>query len=101
MTIAIVADATMLTRFLPFLLFREGRKPPRFIDYLSGVLPAAAISLLLVYCLKDAGASHYGLAEAAAILGIVVVHKWKKNMLVSVLTGTLLYMVLVQTVLAA
>lgn len=53
-TIAAVVLGTMTTRFLPFLVFPEGREPPAFIRYLGTVLPYAVIGLLLVYCLKDA-----------------------------------------------
>ena len=54
LTIAAVVLATMLTRFLPFLIFPEGRTPPAAVTYLSTVLPYAVIGLLVVYCLKDA-----------------------------------------------
>lgn len=96
-TILVVVAGTMLTRFLPFLIFPEGKEPPESITYLGTVLPYAVISLLIVYCLKDAvfAASH-GLPELIALLFILVIHKWKKNTLLSILAGTVLYMVLVQ-----
>lgn len=98
-TIAAVVLGTMLTRFLPFLIFPEGKKPPRFISYLGTVLPYAVIGLLVVYCLKDAPFSPTrGLPEAIAIAFIVLLHKWKKNTLLSIGAGTALYMLLVQMV---
>ena len=67
-TIAAVVLGTMTTRFLPFLVFPEGREPPAFIRYLGAVLPYAVIGLLLVYCLKDAVfASYHALPELIAI----------------------------------
>lgn len=97
LTILAVAAATMLTRFLPFLIFPEGKTPPAAITYLSTVLPYAVIGLLVVYCLKDAVfASWHGLPELIAIAFIVVLHKWKKNTLLSIAGGTILYMILVQ-----
>lgn len=97
LTIAAVVLATMLTRFLPFLVFPEGRKPPAVITYLGTVLPYAVIGLLVVYCLKDAVfTSWHGLPELIAIAFIVVLHKWRKNTLLSIAAGTILYMVLVQ-----
>ena len=39
LTIAAVAAGTMLTRFLPFILFPEGKTPPACITYLGKVLP--------------------------------------------------------------
>ncbi len=98
LTIAVVVLGTMLTRFLPFLIFPEGKTPPAYITYLGTVLPYAVIGLLVVYCLKDAVfTSFHGLPELIAIGFIIVIHKWKKNTLLSIGTGTILYMLLVQT----
>lgn len=99
-TIIAVVLGTMVTRFLPFLIFPEGKTPPVFIQYLGKVLPYAVISLLIIYCLKDVTASTtHGLPEAIAILFIIVLHKWKKNTLLSIAGGTILYMILVQRIL--
>ena len=95
--ILVVVAGTMLTRFLPFLIFPEGRTPPKYITYLGTVLPYAVIGLLVVYCLKDAVFSDFhGLPELISIVFIWVLHKWKKNTLLSIAGGTVLYMVLVQ-----
>ncbi len=97
LTIAVVVLGTMLTRFLPFLIFPEGKTPPKFITYLGTVLPYAVIGLLVVYCLKGVPtAAWHGLPEAAAILFIVLLHKWRHNTLLSIAGGTALYMFLVQ-----
>ena len=96
-TILAVMAGTMLTRFLPFLIFPEGKNPPRYITWLGTVLPHAVIGLLVVYCLKDAVFSAYhGLPELIAIVFLFVLHKWKRNTLLSIAGGTVLYMVLVQ-----
>lgn len=98
-TIAAVVLGTMATRFIPFIIFPEGKNPPEFVKYLGTVLPYAAIGLLVIYCLKDVPASStHGLPEAIAILFIVWIHKWKKNTFLSIGGGTVLYMILVQTV---
>ena len=100
-TIAAVVLGTMITRFLPFLLFPEGKTPRAFITRLGTVLPFAVIGLLVVYCLKDAVFTDlHGLPEAIAIVFIAVLHKWKHNTLLSIGGGTVLYMVLVQAVFA-
>lgn len=97
-TIFAVVLGTMLTRFLPFLIFPEGKTLPPYITYLGTVLPYAVIGLLVVYCLKDAiYAPFHGLPELIAILFIFILHKWKKNTLISIGAGTVLYMILVQT----
>ena len=89
----------MTTRFLPFIIFPEGKEPPAVITYLGKVLPYAVIGLLVVFCLKDVpGSTHIGLPELIAILFIVALHKWKKSTLLSIGGGTVLYMVLVQTI---
>lgn len=97
LTIAAVVLGTMLTRFLPFLIFPEGKKPPAYITYLGTVLPYAVIGLLVVYCLKDAVFTRFhGLPEGIAMVFILILHKWKKNTLLSIGLGTVLYMILVQ-----
>ncbi len=99
LTILAVVLGTMTTRFLPFLIFPEGKEPPRYITYLGTVLPYAVIGLLVVYCLKDAfGSGHFALPELIAILFIAALHKWKRNTLLSIGGGTVLYMFLVQTI---
>ena len=99
-TIAVVALGTMITRFLPFVVFPESKEPPRFVRYLGKVLPYAMTGLLVVYSLKDVsitGGSHLT-TEAIAMAAIIVLHLWRKNMLLSIAGGTILYMVLVQLV---
>lgn len=98
-TILAVILGTMTTRFLAFLIFPEGKTPPKFITYLGTVLPYAVIGLLVVYCLKDAVfSSFHCLPELISIAFIFVLHKWRKNTLLSIAAGTVLYMVLVQFV---
>ena len=100
LTVAVVALGTMATRFLPFLLFPAGKSTPKFIQYLGRVLPGAVFGLLVVYCLKNVqllGGSH-GIPEAVAIGVVVLLHLWKKQILISVAGGTVVYMLLVQLV---
>lgn len=100
-TIALMAVAVMTTRFLPFALF-QGRETPKYVRYLGTVLPAAVFGLLVVYCLKnvDVAASPHGLPELIGIVVTVVLHVWKRQMLISIAGGTIVYMILVQTVFA-
>ena len=95
-----VAFGAMITRFAPFFLFPERKKTPEYIIYLGNAFPPAAIGLLVIYCLKNVsfGSTPHGLPEWISILAIVVLHKWKNNVLLSILGGTALYMVLVQAV---
>lgn len=98
--VAALAAATLITRFLPFLLFPAGKEIPNYVEYLGKTLPYATIGLLVVYCLKDvrvSGASR-GIPELIAITVIVVLHWWKGNSLLSIGAGTAVYMALVQVV---
>lgn len=97
-TIGIVVFGTMLTRFLPFLVFGRGKETPKYVQYLGKALPAAVFGLLVVYCLKDVNilAGNHGIPEAIAILVVVLLHLWKKQMLLSIAGGTVCYMLLVQ-----
>lgn len=97
-TIGIVVFGTMLTRFLPFLVFGRGKETPKYIQYLGKILPSAVFGLLVVYCLKDVNilAASHGIPEAIAILVVVLLHLWKKQMLLSIAGGTVCYMLLVQ-----
>ena len=96
--IGIVVFGTMLTRFLPFLIFGRKKEAPKYIQYLGKVLPAAVFGLLVVYCLKDVNlfTGSHGLPEAIAILAVVLLHVWKRQMLLSIAGGTVCYMVLLQ-----
>ena len=98
--IMVCSIVTAALRALPFLLFPAGQETPPLILYLSGVLPSAVMGMLVVYCLKSVSITKapHGLPEFLAIAAVVLVHKWKHNTLLSILGGTLLYMVLVQVV---
>lgn len=99
-TIAMVVLGTLLTRFLPFLVFPAGKPTPRYVQYLGRVLPPAVFGLLVVYCLRnvDLFAGSHGLPEAIAIAVVAALHLWKRQMLLSIAGGTLCYMLLVQLV---
>ncbi len=91
---------TMATRFLPFLLLGDKRQTPPFISYLGKVLPFAIMGMLVVYCLKGVAVTQLS-SVAPAALGVAItagLHLWKHNTLLSILGGTVVYMVLVQMV---
>ena len=98
--VGVMSAGTILLRFLPFLLFPSGKKTPAFVTYLGKVLPFAMIGLLVVYCLKDVSvfSGSHGLPELIAIAAVVVLHVWRRNSLLSVASGTICYMLLVQFV---
>ena len=99
-TIAAIIFATMLTRFLPFLIFPAGKPTPKYIQYLGTVLPSAIFGLLVIYCLKDVNilSGSHGLPELISISVVVLLHLWKRQMLLSIAGGTICYMLLIQLV---
>lgn len=100
LTIAVIVLGTMLTRFLPFLLFPAGKPTPKAVHYLGSVLPGAVFGLLVVYCLKNLSlfTGSHGLPELISIALVVLLHLWKRQMLLSIAGGTACYMLLVQFV---
>lgn len=99
-TIAMAALGTIITRFLPFLLFPAGRRTPAYVRYLGKVLPAAALGVLVIYCLKDVSflSGSHGAPEIISMALVTSLHLWRKNMLLSIAAGTVCYMLLVQLV---
>lgn len=99
-TVVIIAAVTILLRFVPFLIFGGKRKTPEIITYLGKVLPYAIMGMLVVFCLKGVSplSYPYGIPELIACLLVAVLHIWKRNTLVSILGGTVCYMVLIQFV---
>ena len=97
-TVGMVVLGTMITRFLPFIIFPANKPTPKYIKYLGQVLPSAVIGLLVVYCFKEVSftAPPYGMAEIIAVICIILLHWWKRNMLMSIGLGTVIYMILVQ-----
>lgn len=100
LTVLIISAGLILTRFIIFWLFPPSKKPPAMIEYLGKVLPAAAIALVLVYSLKDTQlfTFPYGIPEALGVLVVIFIHKWRRNTLLSVVAGTVVYMFLIQFV---
>ena len=99
LTVAVIALVTALIRFLPFIVFSNGRQTPKWIEKLGRLLPCAVMGMLVVYCLKDV---HFedlsGYLPALIASGVVCgSYVWKRNTLLSILAGTLCYMLLVQT----
>ena len=98
-TIGVCVLATVLTRALPFIIFSSKKKdPPKYIQFLGQALPAAIFAMLVVYCLKDVSIlnGNHGLPELISICAVVLLHLWKRNMMISIAAGTILYMLLVQ-----
>ena len=98
--IAAVAAATLLTRFIPFIIFPSGKPTPKFTQYLGKVLPASVFGLLVIYCIKNINlfSGNHGIPELLSIVIVALLHLWKRQMLISIAGGTLCYMLLIQLV---
>lgn len=99
-TIAVIVLGTVLTRSIAFIAFPPGRPTPGYVRYLGRVLPAAALGMLVIYCLKDIDllSGSHGLPELLSVAVVSALHLWKKNMFLSIAAGTACYMLLVNLV---
>lgn len=98
--ILMVTLSSIITRFLPFVIFKNKSSKSKYLSYLGQVLPYAAIGMLVVYCLKDVyfTSPTYALPHVFSITSIVLLHFWKGNSLLSIGAGTAIYMILIQTI---
>ena len=96
-TVGLCILATVLMRSLPFAVFREKSETPEFVRYIGKYLPSAVFGMLIVYCLRNINilSGTHGLPELAGILVTAGVHLWKRQMLLSIATGTVFYMLLI------
>ena len=100
LTVAIMSSVTLLLRVTPFVIFSGKRRLPAFITYLGTVLPYAIMGMLVVYCLKDTSFATVSGCLPQFIAGVIVVltYVFKRNTLISIISGTVSYMLLVQLV---
>ena len=88
------------TRIFPFLLFSKNDELPGLVQYLGKYLPPCVMAVLVVYCLK--GISFTAIAGFApmviSVIAVILLHLWKRNNLICIAGGTVLYMLLVQVV---
>lgn len=99
MLVAVISAVTVILRFLPFLVFGKKETPP-YVAYLGRVLPYAIMGMLVVYCLKGISfvSTPFGVPELVSCLIVVLMHVWRRNTLLSIISGTACYMVMVQLV---
>ena len=98
--IAVAAIVTLFIRAIPFVLFGGKREVPETVTYLGKVLPPAIMIILVVYCVKGINlmVGNHGIPELLSIAVVAILHIWKRNTLLSIAVGTILYMILVQVV---
>lgn len=98
--VLVMAVVSFALRAFPFVVFSGKKETPKFVLYLGKVLPCAIIGMLVIYCVKDISfdaVSHF-LPYILAGAVVVLLYVWRRNTLLSIIAGTLLYMALVQFV---
>ncbi len=100
LVIAVAALVTVILRFIPFLAFGGKRETPAYISYLGRLLPYAVMAMLVVYCLRNISfsAAPFGAPELISCAVVALLHVWKRSSILSILGGTVCYMLLVQLV---
>ena len=98
--ILVMGAVTLVTRWLPVLIFGRNEKVPELVLYLGKVVPYTAMGLLIVYCLRDVSIfeGSHGIPELIALAVVSASYLWKRNTILSVVVGTAVYMALVQGV---
>ncbi len=100
LVIAVTSVVTAVLRFIPFLIFGGKRETPAYISYLGRLLPYAVMAMLVVYCLRNISfaAAPFGVPELMSCAVVALLHVWKRSSILSILGGTVCYMLLVQLV---
>lgn len=98
--VVVISVVTMVLRFLPLWVFGNGKQTPKLIQYLGKVLPYAIMGMLVVFSLKGVSfvSAPFGLPELIACAVVIGLHVWKRNTAISIVGGTVMYMMLVQGV---
>lgn len=98
-SVVIMAIVSGAIRLAPFVLF-SGDNTPKWVEKLGRTLPCAVMGMLVIYCLKDVNfqATINYLPAFIAVAVTAVSYYWKRNSLLSIFVGTILYMALVQYV---
>ncbi|BAH07565.1 branched-chain amino acid transporter permease [Clostridium kluyveri] len=98
--ILIMAVITFGTRLMPFIFWGKDKVTPKYILYIGNYLPPAIMAMLIIYCLRNVSlhAFPFGIPEAIGIITVAILHIWKRNNLISILSGTIVYMVAVQVI---
>lgn len=96
--ILVIALVTLLTRALPFIAFKNNKN--KFVEFLGEVLPYTIMPMLVVYCLKSVNfiSGYHGICEMIGVGSVIVLHLLKRNTLLSIFGGTIIYMLCVQVI---
>ena len=98
--ILVMAAITFCTRIIPFIFFGKNKATPKYIVYIGNYLPPAVMAMLIIYCLRNVKLFlfPFGIPEIIGIITVAILHIWKRNNLISILGGTVVYMIMVQLI---
>lgn len=98
LTIGVAVLATMLTRFLPFMVFNGNKQIPVFVKNLGEFLPPAILGMLVIYCYRSVIFKFDTTTLTAVLAGIItlITYAWRKNTLFAIAMGTIAYILLIQ-----
>lgn len=98
--ILVISLVTIILRVGPALIFPPDKPTPPILVYLGQVMPIAVIAMLIVFCFRNINVMQYpyGLPELIAGAVTAVSYLIKRSTLISILLGTVTYMVLVQLI---
>lgn len=94
--IVVAALVTFCLRGMPFVVFSGKREMPPFVKNVADLMPAAIMAVLVIYCIKGdiVTLSMGSVATAVSALAVILLHLWKRNILISIFGGTAVYMAL-------
>lgn len=94
--VLILALSTQVLRALPFLVFPEGKTLPSWMTYFASQLPYASMGLLVIYALRQPILEPgFPLPEVMALVVMTLVHYWRRQTLLSISFGVIVYLLLV------
>lgn len=95
--VLVSALVTLTLRAAPFVIFGK-KEMPVIIKNIANILPPAIMGVLVIYCLKDAiyTISSNTICSLISVACVVLIHLFKRNTLLSIATGTIIYMILIR-----
>lgn len=98
-SIAIMSIVTIILRFLPFIVLDDS-KDYKLLNYLNKVMPSAVMGMLVVYCIRDIEFTSINGYLPTLIAGSITAftYIWKRKTLFSIISGTVVYMFLIQMI---
>ncbi|MFH8790229.1 branched-chain amino acid transporter permease [Streptomyces roseoverticillatus] len=104
--LATMLAVTFMLRALPFAVLKTLRSSALVadvIDFLNRYMPVGILVILVTYSLRDVSltSAPHGTPEALGLLATAGLHLWKRNLVLSIIGGTAVYVLLVNLVFPA